>query len=311
VASFSEYHAFCTIVESKSITAAAKALHKSVSAVSKQLSKLEAGLSAQLIDRSTKTLTVTPLGEKFYQQCKPILQSVIDVEQSLKDEITTASGKLVLSFPEVLLRTPLMALITKFSQLHNDIQFELRVSNTPDNVIDEGIDFAFRIGKLEDSRLTANKLFSVRLLCIAAPKYIECYGKPKSLSDMFEQHKMLLPTYVNLTEKVKELLGHSENLSLQQHHMMNSETAIFDGVMQGMGVTALIDISIQPQLASGQLIDLLPEQELPQQDVFLLYHNRDYTPEKVRLFKDFIKQEYSNMGSEQLDPSSLELNDKL
>jgi len=293
VANFSEYRTFCTIVELKSITRAAKALHKSASAVSKQLSKLEAGLSVQLIDRSTKSITITPLGENFYQKCKPILQSVADVEQALKDEVTTASGKLVLSFPEVLLRTPLMALITKFGQLHNGIQFELRASNTPDNVIDEGIDFAFRIGRLEDSRLTANKLFPVRLICIASPKYIECYGKPTSLSQAFDQHKMLLPTYVNLTEKVKELLGLSESFSLQQAHLMNSETVIFDAVMQGMGVTALLDISIQSQLDSGELINLFPEQDLPQQNVHLLYHNRDYMPEKMRLFKEFIKQEYS------------------
>ncbi|NRA62672.1 MAG: LysR family transcriptional regulator [Psychrobium sp.] len=293
MASFSEYRTFCAIVELKSITAAAKSLHKSASAVSKQLSKLEAGLSVQLIDRSTKALTITPLGEKFYQQCKSILQSVTDSEQALKDEVTTASGKLVLSFPEVLLRTSLMALITKFSQLHKGIQFELRASNTPDNVIDEGIDFAFRIGTLDDSRLTANKLFSARLICIASPKYIERYGKPTSLSQAFDQHKMLLPTYVNLTKTVKELLGISESFSLHQAHLMNSETVIFDAVMQGMGVTALLDFSIQSQLESGELINLLPEQDLPQQNVYFLYHNRDYMPETVRLFKEFIKQEYS------------------
>ncbi len=296
MASFSEYRTFCTIVELKSITGAAKALHKSVSAVSKQLSKLEAGLSVQLIDRSTKAITITPLGEKFYQQCKLILQSVTDAEQALKDEVTTASGTLVLSFPEVLLRTPLLALITKFARLHKGIQFDLRASNTPDNVIDEGIDFAFRIGKLEDSRLTANKLFPVRMICIASPAYIECHGKPTSLTNAFEQHKMLLPTYINLTEKIKELLGHSNSFSLQQHHLMNSETVTFDAVMQGMGVTALLDISIQSQLDSGELLNLFPEQELPQQDVFLLYHNRDYIPEKMRLFKAFIKQEYSEDG---------------
>lgn len=293
MASFSEYRTFCTIVELESITAAAKALHKSASAVSKQLSKLEAGLSVQLIDRSTKAITITPVGEKFYQQCKLILQSVTDAEQALKDEVTTASGKLVLSFPEVLLRTPLMALITKFAQLHKGVQFELRSSNTPDNVIDEGIDFAFRIGKLEDSRLTANKLFPVRMICIASSEYIASSGKPTSLSNAFDQHKMLLPTYINLTEKVKELLGHTEGFSLQQHHLMNSETVTFDAVMQGMGVTALLDISIQSQLDSGELVHLFPEQELPQQDVFLLYHNRDYIPEKMRLFKEFIKEEYS------------------
>ena len=262
MASFSEYRTFCKIVELKSITAAAKALHKSVSAVSKQLSKLEAGLSVQLIDRTTKTIAITPLGEKFYQQCKPILQSVADVEQSLKDEVATASGKLVLSFPEVLLRTPLMALITKFGQLYDGIQFELRVSNTLDNVIDEGIDFAFRIGRLEDSRLTANKLFPVRMICIASPDYVALYGKPTSLSQAFDQHKMLLPTYVNLSEKVKQLLGFTESFSLQHHHLMNSETVIFDAVMQGMGVTALLDVSVQSQLERGQLINLFPEHEV-------------------------------------------------
>ncbi len=295
--SFSEYRTFCKIVELKSITAAAKALHKSVPAVSKQLGKLEAGLSVQLIDRSTKAITVTALGEKFYQKCKQILLSVEDAEQALKDETSTASGKLVLSFPEVLLRTPLMALITKFGRLYENIQFDLRVSNTPDNLINDGIDFAFRIGSLEDSRLTANKLFPVRLKCIASPDYISVYGKPTSLSEAFDQHKMLLPAFLNLSENVKQLLNHPEKLSLHQSHLMNSDRMIFDAVMQGMGVTALLDVSIQSQLDKGQLIHLIPEQKLPQQDVFLLYHNRDYMPEKMRLFKEFIKQEYSKCTS--------------
>jgi DNA-binding transcriptional LysR family regulator len=293
LASFSEYHAFCKIVEFKSITAAAKALHKSVPAVSKQLSKLEAGLSVQLIDRSTKAITVTTLGKKFYQKCKQILLTVEDAEQALKDETSTASGTLVLSFPEVLLRTPLMALLTKFGRLYNNIQFDLRVSNTLDNVINDGIDFSFRIGTPEDSRLTANKLFPVRLKCIASPDYIAQHGKPASMSEAFDQHKMLLPAYINLNEKVKQLLGYSGKFSLQQLHLLNSDRMIFDAVMQGMGITALLDVSIQAQLDKGQLIHLLSQQKLPQQDVFLLYHNRDYMPEKMRLFKEFIKKEYS------------------
>jgi DNA-binding transcriptional LysR family regulator len=292
VTSFSEYRTFCKIVELNSVTEAANALHKSPSAVSKQLSKLESSLSVQLFDRSTKTITITALGEKFYHQCKAILQSVNDAEQALKDDTTAASGKLVLSFPEVLLRTPLIKLITEFSGLYRDIHFELRVSNTLDNIIEEGIDFAFRIGKIENSRLIANTLFPAHLVCVASPEYLNEFTTPTSFSDVIDQHKMLLPTYVNIREKINQLLNHTEAISLQDAHLMNSETAIFDAVMQGMGVAALLDISIQPQIDSGELIHLFPELTFPRQDVCMLYHNRDYMPKKMRLFKEYIKQEY-------------------
>ena len=293
MASFSEYRTFCKICELNSITAAAKALHKSTSAVSKQLKKLEAGLAVQLIDRSTKTITITPLGKEFYQQCLKILQSVEHAEQALKDQTISASGQLVLTFPEVLLRTPLLELLAKFSQQYPKIYFDLRVSNALNNVIDDGIDFAFRIGQLDNSGLAALNLFSARLKCVASPGYISKYGKPASLLDAFENHQVLAPTFVNLSENLKHLLGCSDNVSLQQPHLMNNEIAIFDAAILGMGVAVLLDVSVGKALDSGELINLFPGQALPRQHVFLLHHERDYIPKKMRLFRQFIKQEYS------------------
>ena len=292
MASFSEYRTFCKICELNSITAAAKALHKSTSAVSKQLKKLETGLAVQLIDRSTKTITVTPLGKAFYQQCLKILQSVEYAEQALKDQTVSASGQLVLSFPEVLLRTPLLKLLTQFSEQYPKIHFDIRVSNELDNVIDDGIDFAFRIGQLNDSGLTALNLFAARIKCVASPGYIRQHGAPTTLADAFENHRMLAPSFVNLTENLKRLLGYSDNVSLQQSHLMNNEIAIFDAVVLGMGVAALLDVSVKSELENGNLVDLFPDQLLPPQQVFLLYHKRDYMPEKMRLFREFIKQQY-------------------
>ncbi|MBL4630708.1 MAG: LysR family transcriptional regulator, partial [Paraglaciecola sp.] len=139
-----DYQTFIAIVECSSLTLAANQLHRSVSAVSKQLTKLESHLGVKLIERSTQSLAITELGQGFYYQCKNILASIEHAEQRVKDELITPTGKLILSFPEVLLRTGFMDLLQEFNQKYPLINMDFRVSNQIDDIVDQQIDFAFR-----------------------------------------------------------------------------------------------------------------------------------------------------------------------
>jgi len=289
---FSDYLTFVTIVDTQSITEAAKQLHRSVSAISKQLSKLEENLSAHLINRSTQSLSVTEIGEKFYLKCKDVLAAVDSAEQSVKDELSIPSGKITLSFPEILLRSPFMEILEAFTQQYPSVTLDLRVSNRYDDIIEDQIDFAFRMGKLSDSRLTAITLANTYPIFCASPDYIHNNGSPSSFEELVSNHRLILPTYLNLSEQVRRFFSHSDKLpfSLENAHLSNSEAVLYESVIRGLGVSIMLDISITEDLKKGKLIKLFPQNTFPELSLCLLYNNSDYMPEKLRVFKYFINE---------------------
>lgn len=293
---FNDYYAFTLIVETLSITKAADQLNRTVSAVSKQLTKLECHLGVQLIDRSTQSLSITALGKKFYSQCKEILNSVECAEQSLKDELVAPAGKLKLSFPDVLLNTAFMDLLESFNIQFPLIKFDLKVSNTVDDIIDEGIDFAFRIGNINDSRLTAISLARVRPVLCASPAYLKRSGQPKSAISLLSENRAILPTYVNVSEYVKKLFPAAKvGLVTADHaHTTNSEVALHSMLLRGLGAAMLLDITVDKDIRSGKLVELFPSKHHGSQQIYLIFSKRNYMPAKMELFKDFIKANFSD-----------------
>ena len=113
---------------------------------------------------------------------------------------------------------------------------------------------------------------------------------------MLSQHKMLLPSYVNLSEKIRLLLSPTAKLpiKLDSIHTSTSEAVIYQALLGGMGVAILLKKSIIADLQNGRLIDLFPKTLLTKQAVHLVYHQRDYLPQKMKLFKQFVKDHYAN-----------------
>ena len=289
---FTLYKTFITIVETGSLTSAANTLNQSVSSVSKQLQSLESSLETKLIDRSTQSFAVTTLGNEFYLKCREIIESVEAAEQSLKDERDSVNGKLCLSFPEVLLNTTFMSVLADFSVQFPQIQFELKISNLLDDAINEKIDFCVRIGDLNNSRLTAVKLGSANFLCCASPQYITRNGMPSSLVDAIKTHQFLIPSYINVTEKLNRTFSIQTPLPWNKAHTMNSEIAIYNAVLQGMGLSVLLDISIMDKLEKGELISLFPSHHFPEQAINLVFNKRDFMPKKMTVFKQFILENF-------------------
>lgn len=295
MSTISDYQAFTAIVEQQSITAAANQLHRSVSAISKQLSKLEAKLGIQLIDRSTQSLKVTELGEKFYDKCIAIIAAVEEAEQDLKNDLVAPTGKLTLSFPEVLLSTDFMVLVESFCAQYPQIKFDFRISNVIEDLIGEGIDFAIRIGDLDDSRLTAIPLHQVRFILCAAPAFLEKNSTPAQAKQIATDDKALLPTYVNLSEFSRKILSSQGKLpfNVQRSHTFNSEVALHQAAVQGLGFALLLDMAVAEDIAENRLVGLFPK-KYPRQQIFLIYSKRNYMTQKMRVFKDFVKEQFSN-----------------
>lgn len=292
-----DYQTFVTIVEVGSLSGAADQLHRSVSAVSKQLSRFEADLGICLVQRSTHALAVTEAGQRFYLRCKAILADIREAESALTDANDTHVGTLRISLPEVLINAGIMMLLTEFAGQHPRIRFDVKVSNQLDNLEMEGLDAAFRIAALPDSRLTAVELGEVQTRICATPAYLNQFGTPSDLAELMTQHRLLLPDFVNLSEQVRRLFPAEERpfIDVQKAHRLNSENALLAALHAGLGIGFVLDIVADPAFRKGTLVRLLPELMLPSQPVNLVFRHAPPMPARWIAFKTFMASHFKTL----------------
>ncbi|PCJ47578.1 MAG: hypothetical protein COA99_00790 [Moraxellaceae bacterium] len=282
-----EYQIVRAIVDGGSLTSAASKLNLSRSAVSKQLSALEARLGAKLIDRSTKSLAVTDRGMLFYNKSRGILDAVMELEESLLSDNEHAEGRIHVSMPKALLQSHMMKRFSEFFKQHPKIKLDLTISDSLDSLIDQRIDFAFRVGELKDSGLHAKKIGVANTILCASPEYIATQAPITTFFDIVN-HPIILPSYLNLSENI--LWQRFKQFSnLDQAHLVDDANALLQLVKDGVGVAFMLDIAAEKALASGDVVHLFPEFTINSTDISLVYLNQRYLPKRMVLFKDFIQ----------------------
>ena len=286
-----EYEAFVAVVEEANLSGAAKRLNLTKSAISKQLSKLEGRLGVGLIDRTTHTLVVTPSGQQFYPQCKDVLQSIQTHEKNLKNALDAPEGKLRISFSQILLKSPLVNTLAKFNQRYPNIVCDMRVEDSFEDLMAAQIDFSFRLSHQENSRLVARPLAKANLVFCASPKYLERHGKPRSLKSLIK-HQVILPNFdrYNEPKAIRELMyAHIDRNKL---HSSNNVTVIIQAALEGMGVTAVLDIAVKEYLDDGRLVNLFPKSTLLERTLHLVYPRQSYPVKSLDLFKRYVLEEF-------------------
>ncbi len=291
-----EYRAFVTVVENRSVTLAAEKLHRSTSAVSKQLAKLEGELGVQLIDRTTQSIVVTRAGETFFHQCKAILHSVDEAERSIRENLDAPAGRLSISVPEGLLSTSLIQYLGEFTRTYEDVRLDIRVSNEVDDLLENQIDFAFRIADVEDGRLCAIPLSDIELLAVASPEYCKRHNLPGTIEELLDSDHLIVPTYVHLPRIVGMLAPDRVGMTfnLEAKHTTDNMLAMLEMARGGLGVAIVSDFSVQGDIADGVLVNLMPDKSLLSRTVHLIYRRRDFMPKLLELFKEHIRKSYAS-----------------
>ena len=295
VSKIARYQVFVSIVEKGSLAAAAEALMMSPSSVSKHLSKLEAELGASLIDRTTYNLAVTEQGMGFYERVKRILGEIEEAEEWLQQKTSRLEGRLILSVPQILLKSPFLAVLAEFNELHPGIRFDIKVSNRFDDWIERKFDFAFRIGALKDSQYVAIPVSKLNVLFCASPAYLDKHVDLKP-SQLLKEDHLILPTYTHSTA-LQQLLQQKSlvNKDVSQRFHGASDALMVDEMARaGLGVSASFDIAVMDDLRRGNLVSLKPPYKAPKFDLNLIYYKRENLPARMYEFKEFMKE---NLGT--------------
>jgi len=279
---------FSYVVESGSFSAAAQRLGIAKSAVSKHVSLLEKHSGTHLLNRSTRSLSLTDIGETYYQSCSQlikILEETHNITEALQEK---PRGLLRISSPASFGIEHLTPLLKPFLQQYPDLTAELLLEDSVVNMTEQGIDVAIRVGWLPDSNLHARKLKDSPMLLCASPKYIKEYGMPKVPEDL-TQHEWiifsLLPTPYHYTFTKNKI---SKKIQVKGRIKTNNAHAVRNLICEGAGISALTNFTVGKDVETGKLIQILPDYDIQDAGVYAVFHHKQQQQAKIRTFIDFL-----------------------
>jgi DNA-binding transcriptional LysR family regulator len=288
------YDIFVEVVKLKSFSAVAKKFHRSPSAISKHISQLEQKLNVQLVDRTTRSLSVTEAGQLYYERCMDISIRMQDAEAELKELSDEPRGTINITWPTAISYSRVVDVLSEFTAKYPGIKVNLNVSLNVLNLTDDNIDIAFRSGPLNDSPMIAMTIFSMQPVFCAAPSAVERFGFPQTLKEL-SQWPMLVQSNINILKKVRTSFPDLKDVVLIDQHNTNDLVANMQMAKKGMGVTFLFRHMVDKELADGSLVQLIPDVPMPPVPVHLMYQKLNYMPKKIRYFIDFFKEAFGTV----------------
>nr|WP_272210405.1 LysR family transcriptional regulator [Marinicella sp. W31]MDC2876286.1 LysR family transcriptional regulator [Marinicella sp. W31] len=282
---------FARVATTGSMTAAAQELRLSPAVVSKSIKRLEAELGARLLQRTTRRVMLTETGRGYHERILPVLAGAEEARAFVEGRTAAVRGRLRVSAPTSFGRMHIAPHLSTFMNAHGALQIELLLNDSFVDIVADGFDVAIRIGELSDSTLVARKLAPVRRILCASPAYIARMGLPETLAEL-EDH-ICLPAHNGEHWRLESLQG-PVSLRPEGHLVTNSSEVVREAVLAGMGIALRSTWDIGPELSSGRLVQVLADYESPGDvGLFAVYPSRNFLPEKVRLFIDFLAKLYA------------------
>ncbi|KKC23924.1 LysR family transcriptional regulator [Sphingomonas sp. SRS2] len=280
---------FVAIVETQSITNAARRLGITPSTVSKKLAELEGRTESQLVNRSTRRMAVTLTGKLLYDHGVKIIEQIETAERDIWQETHSPHGKLTVAASAEFGKLQIAPHLAEFLQQNPGIELAFDLSPRFTDVIEQGTDLAIQIKS--PAKLTPEMIIIARdrqVFC-ASPAYIERYGAPATASELVAR-TCLLPTSHGPPSHWPALIeGKKSHIAISGPLTSNSSTVLRTAALDGLGIAMLGLSHVAPELKNGHLIEILPGSLFDEAIIVAIVSNRNFIPRRVRLFIDFLK----------------------
>ncbi len=279
---------FCKVVETQSFTQAAAQQNISVAMASKLIAQLEEQLKTRLLQRTTRKTVPTETGMLYYQRCQPILAELEDAEASISNFATSLQGNLSISVPRDFGLRFIAPNLPTFIKAHPNLHIEIEFNDRMVDLVAEGVDIALRIGSLQDSSLVAKKIASSTMHFVASPDYLKQHGTPQTPEDLENHDCLLYKTIGNQVywEFAKE--NKIRRIKMRSKLISNNGLTLAELAKNGLGIINTPLFFIEDELASGELVEILPEYRQQKLDLHIVYPHRRHLSAKVKAFIDFI-----------------------
>ncbi|MFB2735617.1 LysR family transcriptional regulator [Shewanella mangrovisoli] len=288
---FSALPIFVTVVECGSFSAAGQKLGLSKSAISKRITQLEQHLGIQLLQRTTRSLSLTDAGARYFEYIRPAVQLTQEGLDAISELQQTPKGNLRISVPMVFGRLYIAPLIAEFLKRYPNIQLQMQMDDKTTDLIAGGFDLAIRIGELPDSSLIARKIAPCLSVICASPTYLAQHGSPMTPSEL-TQHNCLFYSYF---QDGVEWSFHSpdgvQRVQPKGNYQVNNSDAIHQTCLDGLGIANLPRFIVESDLQAGRLQALLTDFPLPEHGIYAVYPQRKYLPTKVTVLIGFLMEQ--------------------
>lgn len=289
---------FVAVVGSGSFSRAAVQLGQANSAISRSVKKLEMKLGVSLLNRTTRQLSLTEEGERYFRRVQSILQEMAAAETEIIETRSTPRGLLRIDAATPVVLHFLLPLVKPFRERYPEVSLSLVSSETFINLIERKVDVAIRAGTLTDSSLRARPLFTSYRKMIASPSYLARYGNPTNVDDL-NQHICL-----GFTEPVSLNTWPIAGSDGQLHEIIsglssNSGETLKQLCLSGNGIACLSDYMINKELERGDLIEILADKRLPVEMPFsAVYYSDRAVSTRIRAFIDFLSEHVKQLPQE-------------
>ena len=282
-----ELNAFIAVVEAGGFSAASRRTGESQPAVSKAVAALERRLGVALFNRSTRSVTLTDQGQRYYDRTKPLVEEMDEADGELRSSTLDVSGLIRVAAPSTIGRLHILPLIPRLLALNPGLNVDLVLSDFIRDMVDDRIDLAIRGGPVDEPDAVVRRVGSTPLVCAGSPRYFERHGIPKTPADLVD-HNCLV--YRGQAEA-----GHWPfvgpqgrfGVSVRGNLSSNSIETLRAGILADVGIGLLSRVALADELRQAEVVTVLDEYVEETRDISLVWPQRRFVPARVRRATEF------------------------
>jgi len=280
------FEAFVHVVDQGSFSKAAQHLNVSKSFVSRHVTDLENRLGAQLLNRTTRTITLTEVGKSFYTRCREILNGLEEAEHAVFDMQERPRGTLKMTAAGAFGETCVVPIAVDFMKLNPEVHIDISFTNRNIDLVAEGYDLAIRFGVLKDSSLIARRIATRNLHVVGSPGYLAQFGAPQTIQEL-KQHNCLAGALNVWRFSEEGRAGHTE-IKVEGNWRSNNARALLEAARKGLGLSQMPAAYVQEDIEKGALIPVLDNYQPRDLGVWAVYPSSRHLSTKVRSFIDYL-----------------------
>ncbi|SDT38854.1 transcriptional regulator, LysR family [Pseudomonas asplenii] len=289
---FSNMAVYVKVVEMGSFTAVANHLDSTVGNVSRAVSALESLLNTRLLQRSTRRLSVTDAGRRFYERCTAILADLEHAEAEAGSALQEPRGTLRVHCVPGLARHLVTQAVLGYRQDYPEVSVDLLLSQRMPNLLEDQLDVSILIARtLPDSAYISQKIGVSHCVLVASPEYLAAHGAPAAPEDLRDHSCLLLGTvdYARDEWQLSSPAGNTTFVPAGPSFSVNDMDAMTVAVREGAGIGLLAGFSAIDDLRSGRLVRVLPAYHTQERNVYAVYSSRQFLDAKITRFIDTLK----------------------
>lgn len=283
---------FVTVVEKRSLSAAAAALGMSLPSVSRILSRLERELGVRLVARSARGLAETDGGRLYFRSCQRILADLREADTAVQSHTQVPAGELRVTAPVTFGRYHVAPSIAQFLERYPRLSVYLSLTDQCEHLTEQRLDVAIRVSTLRGQGLTARRLGYVQRVVVGSRDYFQGHSQPTHPRDLVRHNCMHFSHYLRADEWNFSDQSRAVAIKVRGRMRTNNQEALLDAVLAGAGLAMLPTWLIREPLQDGRLQRVLTEFEAPRTPVYAVFARSGVPPNKVRLLVDFLADQY-------------------